>query len=213
MRKKPNLPARLERCKGMILEDPTAYCGKWLSTFGGKELHLEIGAGKGKFLVETAKENSDIFFVGIEREEGALVIAAEKAIAEDVQNIRFLDVDAVNLPTFFADGELDRIYLNFSDPWPKKKQWKRRLTYRTFLDLYWNALCENGVIFQKTDNMRLFEFSLNEFAAVGYLLKNITFDLHATDLPNIMTEYETRFVEQGMPIYRTEAYKQKTKLI
>ena len=93
MRKKPNLPARLERCKGMILEDPTVYCGKWLSTFGGTELHLEIGAGKGKFLVETAKANPDIFFVGIEREEGALVIAAEKAIAEEVSNIRFLDVD------------------------------------------------------------------------------------------------------------------------
>lgn len=213
MRKKPNLPKRLERCAGMILEEPTAYCGHWLETFGGTELHLEIGAGKGKFLVETAKANPELFFVGIEREPGALVIAAEKAIAEEVPNIRFLDVDAVNLPDFFAPGELDRIYLNFSDPWPKKKQWKRRLTYRSFLDLYWTALKADGAIFQKTDNEKLFEFSLNEFAAVGYLLCNITFDLHATDLPNIMTEYETRFVEQGMQIYRTEAYKQKTKLI
>ena len=211
MRKKPNLPKRLERCAGMILEEPTAYCGKWLSTFGGSQLHLEIGAGKGKFLVETAKENPDIFFVGIEREEGALVVAAEKAIAAGLSNIRFLDVDAVNLPDFFATGELDRIYLNFSDPWPKKKQWKRRLTYRSFLSLYWDALKADGAIFQKTDNQKLFEFSLNEFSEVGYRLKNITFDLHATDTPNIMTEYETRFTELGMPIYRTEAYKQETK--
>lgn len=213
MRKKPNLPKRLERCKGMILEEPTAYCGNWLQTFGGEELHLEIGAGKGKFLVEMAKENPHIFFVGIEREEGALVIAAEKAIAENLPNIRFLDVDAVELLSFFAPHEINRIYLNFSDPWPKKKQWKRRLTYRSFLDLYWETLCDNGAIYQKTDNMKLFEFSLNEFAAVGYLLKNITFDLHATDLPNVMTEYETRFVEQGLPIYRAEAHKQQNKLL
>lgn len=207
MRKKPNLPKRLERCAGMILEEPGAYRGKWLTTFGGQKLHLEIGAGKGKFLVETAKENPDVFFVGIEREEGALVIAAEKAIAEGIENIRFLDVDAVNLPEFFENGELDRIYLNFSDPWPKKKQWKRRLTYRSFLSLYWDALKEDGEIFQKTDNQKLFEFSLNEFSEVGYRLRNITFDLHATDMPNIMTEYETRFTEMGMPIYRVEAYK------
>ncbi len=144
---------------------------------------------------------------------GALVVAAEKAIAAGLTNIRFLDVDAVNLPDFFENGELDRIYLNFSDPWPKKKQWKRRLTYRTFLALYWDALKEDGAIFQKTDNQKLFEFSLNEFSDVGYRLKHITFDLHATDTPNVMTEYETRFSEMGMPIYRVEAIKQEKKLI
>jgi len=207
MRKKPNLGVRLERCEGVIIAEPETLFGKWNETLGGKEIYLEIGCGKGRFINTLAQQNPDILYIGIEREEGALVMATEKAVAFGLKNICFIDGDAVRLQEFFAPGELSRIYLNFSDPWPKSKHAKRRLTYRGFLNLYCKVLKDKGEIFVKTDNKGLFEFTLNELAECDLKMKNITFDLHSTDTPNVMTEYEERFSSQGMPIYRVEAYK------
>ena len=207
MRKKPNLVPRLERCEGVIVANPEAFRGKWNEAFGGTRVELEIGCGKGRFINTLAAENPDTLFIGIEREQGALVMAAEKAMEAGLGNIRFIDNDAVRLEEFFIPGELGRIYLNFSDPWPKSKHAKRRLTYRDFIALYCKVLEDKGEMFIKTDNKGLFEFTLNELAFCDMRMRNITFDLHSTDLKNMMTEYEERFSSQGMPIYRVEAYK------
>lgn len=207
MRKKPNLQPRLERCEDVIIRNPQELFGKWADKFGKSGIALEIGCGKGRFINTLAAQNPDMLFIGIEREQGALVMAAEKAMASGLDNICFIDDDAVKLAEFFAPGELFRIYLNFSDPWPKSRHAKRRLTYRDFIKLYCGVLKEQGEIFVKTDNKGLFEFTLNELCECDLRLKNITFDLHNTALENVMTEYEERFSSQGMPIYRVEAYK------
>ena len=208
MRRKHNLDERLARAAQWIVAEPETLRGQWGKRYARETICLEIGCGKGRFVIETAKANPDCLYIGLEREQGALVMAAEKAMESEIPNLVFLDADAAALDTFFAPGELARIYLNFSDPWPKNKQAKRRLTHRGFLAQYRTVLRDGGEIFQKTDNEKLFAFSLCEFSAMGFLLQNITLDLHATDTPNIMTEYEERFAAQGMRIYRAEAVKQ-----
>ena len=207
MRKKPNLAKRLAECAVIMPSSPENLRGLWKKEFGYEKIYIEIGCGKGRFITEMAKRNSDVLFVGIEREQGALVMAMEKAIAQGIKNMCFLDVDAAQLCEIFEDGEVDGIYLNFSDPWPKKKQAKRRLTHRDFLKSYDEVLCSDGFVFFKTDNSKLFEFSLNEMSEYGLRLRNITFDLASTGMDNVVTEYEQRFMEQGMNIYRVEAYK------
>lgn len=207
MRKKPNLDKRLEKCGVVMPASPEELRGKWKEEFGYNRICIEIGCGKGRFITETAKRDPDTFFIGIEREQGALVMAMEKAITQEIPNVRFLDVDAERLCEIFEKGEIDGIYLNFSDPWPRKKQAKRRLTHRDFLARYDEVLCDEGFIFFKTDNTKLFEFSLNEIAEYGLRMRNITFDLASCDIDNVVTEYEARFMEQGMNIYRVEAYK------
>lgn len=207
MRKKPNIEKRLVKCEVVMPASPETLRGKWKEEFGYDRICIEIGCGKGRFITETAKTMPDTLFIGIEREQGALVMAMEKAMDQDIKNVRFLDVDAALLCDIFADGEIDGIYLNFSDPWPRKKQAKRRLTHRDFLAKYDKVLASEGFIFFKTDNTKLFEFSLNELAEYGLKLRNITFDLAGSGMDNIVTEYESRFMEQGMNIYRVEAYK------
>lgn len=207
MRKKPNLDKRLARCEKIIPKEAERLSGAWKEIYGYQKLCLEIGCGKGSFITETAKCNKDILFVGIEREPGALVMAAEKALEQGIENVVFLDADAEKLCEVFSQGEVDGIYLNFSDPWPRRKQAKRRLTHSGFLSLYDKVLCEEGFIFFKTDNRKLFEFSLNSMSEYGLLLRNISLDLKESGIDNIMTEYETRFTEMGMSIYRVEAYK------
>ena len=207
MRKKPNLQKRLALCSGIMPGDAAGFLGKWKESFGFDKICIEIGCGKGRFITETAKINKDILFVGIEREQGALVMAAEKALRDEIKNVVFLDTDAKNLGDIFDEGEIDGIYLNFSDPWPRKKQAKRRLTHGDFLAIYDKILCEDGFVFFKTDNRGLFEFSLNSMSEYGLKLRNITFDLAASGLDNIVTEYESRFMDIGMNIYRVEGYK------
>ena len=207
MRKKPNLDKRLAKCCVVMPESPESLRGKWKETFGYDKICIEIGCGKGRFITETAKKDPNTLFIGIERESGALVMAMEKTIEQDIKNIRFLDVDAALLCEIFEKGEVDGIYLNFSDPWPRKKQAKRRLTHRDFLAKYDEVLCDDGFVFFKTDNSKLFEFSLNEIAEYGLKMRNITFDLASCEIDNVVTEYEERFMEQGMNIYRVEAYK------
>ena len=207
MRKKKNLDARLAACAAVMAEDPAARRGAWRALFGNENpIHLEIGCGKGRFVIEMAKRHPEVNFVAIEREEGALIMATERAMELGLPNLRFLSFDAAALGEIFAPGEIDRIYLNFSDPWPPNRQRKRRLTYRAFLDVYNDILTEKGALYFKTDNQRLFEWSLGEICAYGWLLQNISLDLHTSAFEgNVMTEYEERFSAQGSRIYRLEA--------
>ena len=208
MRKKKNLDVRLARCAPVMVDDPRAWRGRWNELFGNNHpIRLGIGCGKGRFILETARRNPDVNFVAIEREEGALIMATEKAMDAALPNLRFLSFDAAALGEIFAPGEVSLIYLNFSDPWPPNRQRKRRLTWRAFLAVYDQILSDDGAIFFKTDNQRLFEWSLGELCQNGWLLQNISLDLHNSDYDNIMTEYEEKFSAQGYRIYRLEARK------
>lgn len=189
-----------------LVHDPEKYKGMWKQYFGNDNpIYAEIGCGKGKFIVQNAVENPDVNFIGIERQTTIMAIAARKVLPE-MKNIALIRGDAETLADIFAPGELSRIYLNFSDPWPKKRWAKRRLTHRHFLDLYKTLLNGDKEIFLKTDNTVFFESSLNEFCDTGWRLSNISLDLHNSGYEgNIMTEYEERFSGLGQPIYRLEA--------
>ncbi len=214
MRKKKNLDTRLASCAPVLIADPAEQKGRWRALFGNDHpLHLEIGCGKGRFIVESARRNPDINYLAIEREQGALVMATEKAMAADLPNLRFLDFDAAGLCSIFADGEIDRIYLNFSDPWPPNRQRKRRLTHANFLALYDCVLAKYGQVHFKTDNQHLFEFTLEELCGYGWLIQNICLDLHASGQDNIMTEYEERFSSEGFRIYRLEACRRSEDML
>ena len=208
MRKKPNLVPRMERCSGVLINEPEALRGRWLNTFPGyRELHLEIGCGKGRFTADTAAQNPDIFLAALEKVPDAMVVGMERVTARELQNVRFLDRDAANLLELFAPGEVARIYINFPDPWKKSRQHKRRLTYPAFLALYANLLPVGGEIWFKSDNNPLFEWSLEQFESEGWLLKDVTRDLHANGPVGVMTDYEAKFYEQGISINRCVAVK------
>lgn len=207
MRKKKNCAARIERCGDIRITDPQNHKGKWSEVFGNDNpIHVEIGCGKGSFVVGMAKLHTDVNFIAIEKVEDVIVMAMEKAIANEVSNVRFMDLDAERIEEFFEKGEIKRIYLNFSDPWKKSKQAKRRLTHKNFLDRYKKVLNSGDYIWFKTDNRKLFEFSLNSFCDENFRLQNITLDLHDSGFEgNVITEYEQRFMDLGQPIYRLEA--------
>lgn len=207
MRKKKNCDARMEKCGDILVTNPEDLKGKWNNVFGNDNpIHIEIGCGKGNFVVGMAKKFPNINFIAIEKVRDVIVMAMEKAVAAELTNVRFVDMDAEKLEEFFEYGEISRIYLNFSDPWKKKKQAKRRLTHKNFLDRYKKVLRQGDYIWFKTDNKALFDFSLNSFTSENYKLENISLDLHNSDFKdNVMTEYEQRFSEAGMPIYRLEA--------
>lgn len=208
IRKKPNLVPRMERCAGVLINEPEALRGRWLNTFPGyRELHLEIGCGKGRFTADTAAQNPDIFLAALEKVPDAMVVGMERVTARELQNVRFLDRDAANLLELFAPGEVARIYINFPDPWKKSRQHKRRLTYPAFLALYANLLPVGGEIWFKSDNNPLFEWSLEQFESEGWLLKDVTRDLHANGPVGVMTDYEAKFYEQGISINRCVAVK------
>ena len=207
MRKKKNCAARIERCGDIRITNPQDYKGRWSEVFGNDNpIHVEIGCGKGSFVVGMAKLHPDVNFIAKEKVEDVIVMAMEKAIENEVQNVRLMDLDAERIEDFFEKGEICRIYLNFSDPWKKGKQAKRRLTHKNFLDRYKNVLNSGDYIWFKTDNRKLFEFSLNSFCAEDFKLRNITLDLHESGFEgNVITEYEQRFMDLGQPIYRLEA--------
>lgn len=197
-----------------IIDNPREFKGKWNEVFGNKNpIHIEIGCGKGNFISEMSKLNPNINFIGIEREEQIIVSALKKSREFEVgSNVRFFCEDVANCLEIFEAGEISRIYTNFADPWHRRRKWaKRRLTHKNFLNLYETLFGEDGgELFMKTDNKILFEFSLNEIADKGWRLHNITLDLHNSDFEgNVMTEYEKKFSEQGMPIYRLEGYYNK----
>ncbi len=177
--------------------------GRWTDEFGNTNpIRIEIGMGKGAFIIEQAKQNPDINFVGIEKFSSVLIRAIEKQDAENLPNLKFLRMEAEYIEDVFAPGEVDRIYLNFSDPWPKEKHAKRRLTSHQFLARYDTILKEDGVVEFKTDNPDLFSFSLKEAAVAGWMILDATCDLHNSYLSegNIMTEYEAKFSALGQKI-------------
>ena len=206
MRKKPNLIPRMERCAHVQIKNPQDYKGKWLSEINGyKELHIELGCGKGKFTVETAAASGDVLLVAVEKVPDAMVVGMERACAQNIENVRFIDMDVLKMGEIFEDGEVDRIYLNFSDPWPRNRDIDRRLTSPGFLALYRKALKKGGEIHFKTDNDGLFEYSLMSFEKCGWALSEVTRDLHENGPCGIMTDYEAKFYEQGIKINRCVA--------
>lgn len=192
----------------MVVQDTQESRGNWKNIFGNdRPVYLEIGMGKGRFLMNMAKEHPLVNFVGIERYSSVLLRALEKYDTEeykDLQNIRFLCMDATEIENVFNQGEIRKIYLNFSDPWPKARHARRRLTSGTFLDRYAKILPPGGNLKFKTDNMELFRFSLEEIREKeGWRLDKYTYDLHRNDemnQGNIMTEYEEKFSSLGNPI-------------
>lgn len=209
MRKKKNLIPRMERCAACHVRDGFALRGRWREELmpSAAELRLELGCGKGRFTAETARAHPDILFIAVERVPDALVVAMERAMALELKNVFFVVGDAALLPDYFAEDEVDLIYINFCDPWPPKRQAKRRLTHRGFLETYRKVLKMDGQIHFKTDNRPLFEFSLLEFPEAGYTLSEISWDLHGSGPQGVMTDYEAKFHAEGVPIHRCVATK------
>ncbi len=208
MRKKRHRDERLERAGARWIKNPEEYKGKWQEVFGNNNpVHIEIGCGKGGFISGMAKLYPEINFVAVDVIPDVVLMALELTDSGNYPNLRFIIADASKLDEYFCANEIERIYLNFSDPWKKKKQAKRRLTHENFLGVYKKVLKNNGEIWFKTDNRNLFEFSLNSFLDNrDFHTKNVSLDLHNSDFNNnVMTEYEKKFSEQGMPIYRLEA--------
>ncbi|MBO7339369.1 MAG: tRNA (guanosine(46)-N7)-methyltransferase TrmB [Lachnospiraceae bacterium] len=178
--------------------------GKWHALFGNEHpIRVEIGMGKGKFLHALAKENPDVNYIGIEKYSTVLLRAVQKMEQEELPNLRFLRMEAEEIAEVFGEGEIDRIYLNFSDPWPKDRHAKRRLPSREFLARYDKILKRDGVIEFKTDNRDLFDFAVEELEPAGWKAQVITYDLHADPVlmeGNVMTEYEEKFSAAGNPI-------------
>lgn len=196
-----------------FIHKPEENKGNWKEIFGNDNpIHIEIGTGKGQFLTTMSLLNPNINYIAIERQTNVIVSALKKGREKGVgENIIFFVADVKELLNYFEPEEIDRIYINFCDPWPNKKKWaKRRLTHKNFLNLYEALFTNGGEVFFKTDNRLLFEFSLNEFADKGWRLHNISLDLHNSDFEgNVKTEYEEKFSGIGMPIYRLEGYYKK----
>ncbi len=207
MRRKKHREERLSNCSELIIEDITQYRSDLKAVFGNdKPVRIEIGCGKGKFITETAAANPDINFIAVEKCLDVLVIALEKVQAAGLENVKFVAGDVNVFREIDSTSKCDVIYINFCDPWKKTGYAKRRLTHQNFLSMYKNLLKEGGAVHFKTDNQKLFEFSLNSFSDFGLRLKNITLDLHNSGFEgNVMTEYETNFTNLGQPIYRCEA--------
>ena len=206
MRKKPNLGPRMERCAALWIREPASYPGRWRSLMPqARALRVEVGCGKGKFTVEAAAAEPDTLFIAVERVQEAMVVAMERTMERKLTNVFFVDMDAARMDECFAPGEIDRLYLNFSDPWPRKKNAKRRLTHRSFLEKYKKVIRPDGEIWFKTDNSGLFDFSLEEFQAAGLPLSQVTRNLHEAGPADIMTDYEEKFYKEGVPICRCVA--------
>lgn len=190
-----------------VIKRPEDQRGCWKQVFGNKNpVHIEIGMGKGRFILNMAKKYPNINFIGIERYSSVLLRAIEKYDTQefhDLKNIRFVCMDARNIGDVFTEGEVKKIYLNFSDPWPKARHAKRRLTSVEFLKRYESMLAPDGVVEFKTDNTGLFNFSLEQVREAGWVLRAFTYDLHRhveMNKGNIMTEYEEKFSSRGNPI-------------
>ncbi|HCP14414.1 MAG TPA: tRNA (guanosine(46)-N7)-methyltransferase TrmB [Peptococcaceae bacterium] len=208
MRRNHQAEENLKTMPGVLPGSPKSLYGHWEEVFQRKApLHLELGMGKGDFIIGMAQKHPEFNFIGVERVPEVQYVAAQKNLKEPLPNLRFLSLDAVELELFFQPGEVDRIYLNFSDPWPKKRHAKRRLTYVDMLKIYQKILKPGGQIHFKTDGEPFFEFSLEQFREAGMSFGKISRDLHHSGFEdNVMTEYEKRFSELGLPIYRCEVW-------
>ena len=192
------------------METPKEYKGKWGQVFGNNNsIHIEIGMGKGAFITQLANENPDINFIGIEKYSSVLIRAIEKLPLVKNNNLFLIRMDAEEIEDIFEHNEVERIYLNFSDPWPKERHAKRRLTSKEFLARYHQFLTKEGQVIFKTDNRTLFDFTLGQIAIAGWKVESVTFDLHNSKYleGNVMTEYESKFVALGNPINRVVIYQ------
>ena len=206
MRKKPNLQPRMEKAGAVLLTQPEELCGAWRENFKEyKEIHLELGCGKGGFTVATAESEPSVMLVAIERVPDAMVVGMEKAVDRGVNNVRFMDRDVSLLGEIFKQGEVDRIYVNFCDPWPKSRDAKHRLTSPNFLRSYASLLPVGGEIHFKTDNRPLFDWSVEQMREEGWELSELTNDRHANGPTGIMTDYERKFHTLGIKINRVVA--------
>ena len=191
-----------------VIQEPQRNKGKWKEIFGNEHpLHIEVGMGKGRFIMDMAKLHPECNYIGIEMYDSVLLRAVQKReqMEEELANLFFVRMDARILPEVFAKGEVERIFLYFSDPWPKDRHAKRRLTSRQFLERYEEILAPKGQVEFKTDNRDLFEFSLEEAKEAGWILEAYTFDLHHEEemmMGNVMTEYEEKFSSMGNPIHK-----------
>lgn len=214
MRRKRHLGERLENLKYLLFvegdgfwtrpEEERVHRYDWHAVFGNDNpLEVEIGCGKGQFILEKARQNKDVNYLAVEKISNVIVTACERAEAEGIENVRFLNVDAYNLPYYFSAPVARRLYLNFSTPYPNRGNANRRLTNPKYLKIYRDILLGGGVIEQKTDSRELFEYSLETLSQNGFILERVTLDLHnsyyADD--NIVTEYEQSFIDRGAPIY------------
>lgn len=209
LRKVKNAYEKLLACNAFI-KNPKDNKGDWKKVFNNTNpIHIEIGCGKGQFIIELAKRNPNINYIAIEKYDSVLLRASEKATVENLDNLKLAMIDANTINEYFDLKEVNRIYLNFSDPWPKTCHAKRRLTSSLFLNQYKEILADDGELHQKTDNRGLFEYSLESFNQNGWSLKHISLDLHKDNEKypdNITTEFEDKWSKLG-PIYRLEAYK------
>ena len=211
MRKKKHGAERINACSEFLCQNTAINSENVKEMYKidcDRPLWLEIGCGKGAFVCGLAAENPEVNRIALERIADVAMLAMEKCKAAELTNVRFIIGDVAKLWDLFADGTVDRIYLNFSDPWPKAGHAKRRLTHRNFLAQYKRILKPDGAIFFKTDNRGLFDFSLEEFTECGFRLENLTYDLHNSEWAagNIMTEYEKNFSAKGFTINRVEAH-------
>lgn len=193
-----------------VFADPADMAGTWKNVFGNDNpVRIEIGMGKGMFITSLAKQNPDINYVGIEKYSSVLIRAVQKQQELKLANLKFIRMDAELITNIFGEGEVDRIYLNFSDPWPKDRHAKRRLTSREFFARYNQILKSGGEIHFKTDNKMLFDWSMEEITQAGWHIKEYTFDLHNSPMNegNVMTEYETRFSQMGNSINKLIAIR------
>ncbi len=201
-----NIPGAGEaiRASEYVIDEPSEKKGKWAEVFGNDHpIRIEVGMGKGRFLMELSAQNPEINYVGIERYSSVLLRALQKLETDERPNMKLLCIDAKELPDIFAAGEVDRIYLNFSDPWPKDRHARRRLPSREFLARFSQILKPDGKIEFKTDNRGLFDFAVEELEPAGYVAEELTYDLHHDKRlmqGNVMTEYEERFSSIGNPI-------------
>jgi tRNA (guanine-N7-)-methyltransferase len=193
-------------------EDGADYQGKWADKYfhNNHPIHIEVGMGKGKFILEMARQHPEINYIGIEKYSSVLVRALERREELETDNLLFLRMDAEEIHHFFAAGEVEKIYLNFSDPWPKDRHAKRRLTSIPFLERYDKFLTPEGLIQFKTDNRPLFDFSLEQIKQAGWILDECSYDLHAQGPApdNVMTEYEEKFYQMGKPICRLVCHRE-----
>lgn len=219
MRRKKNLEPRLEKCSALLIPCRTEdldfrHAGNVKEYIDYKDLfgndnpvYLEIGCGKGQFIIEMARRHPENNYIAVEKAANVLVTACENTIKADLKNLLYMQTGAEYLPKFLPPHTIHGIFLNFSTPFPKNSQVTHRLTHHRFLAIYRELMTPDAFLFQKTDNPKLFEFSIEELSQNGFLLKNVSLDLHNSDYEdNIVTEYEARFAAEGMPIYRLEAY-------
>lgn len=197
LRKKPHTDEKLQNFADFVMRGEIQPITK----DPARELYVELGTGKGDFITQIAERNPQINFIGLEVEATCVLAAARKVREKNLSNVRLIVFDVENITEIFGEHEVDRLYINFCDPWPKKRHAKRRLTHARFLELYRKILKRGGEIYFKTDNRPLFDYSLEQFAEVGLEVRNVTNDLHANEPPdNLRTEYENKFSGQGVPI-------------